>query len=78
MKSKEKDQTTEAPAANAKNTDKKLLPLPILAAAANIPDWELAALMQASGWADGKELTAAEFGAALAKLRKRPQGGGKI
>jgi len=56
----------------------KLLPLTVLAEAANVPAWELSALMMAAGWSEGKMLTAADFGKALSNFRKRPLGGGKL
>lgn len=48
------------------------------AAAAEMPAWELAALRQATGWAPGKAVAAGEFTHAVAALRSRRQGGGKI
>lgn len=56
----------------------KLFPVKALAGAAGVPAWELAGLMRAAGWADGKQVTPAAFGAAMAKFRNRPQGGGSI
>ncbi|MBW2596984.1 MAG: hypothetical protein JRC93_13665 [Deltaproteobacteria bacterium] len=44
----------------------------------DIKPWELAGLMRAAGWAEGKQVTAGDFKLALTKFRQRPQGGGKI
>ncbi len=40
--------------------------------------WELAALRQAASWAPGKTVSAEQFGQALAKLRGRACGSGRI
>lgn len=55
-----------------------LRPVSELAAAAGLPAWELAGLARAAGWAPGKQVTEADFAAALERFRARPQGGGKI
>lgn len=66
----------------AKNKDKpglyspELYPVEVLAG--DLPAWELAALRQAAGWPDGKQVSEAEFTAALDQLRSRPQGGGRL
>lgn len=51
---------------------------PVEVLAGDLPAWELAALRQAAGWPDGKQVSEAAFTAALDKLRIRPQGGGTI
>ncbi len=43
-----------------------------------LPIWYLAGLRRAKGWAQGKQVTAAEFDAAAAAFDARPQGGGKL
>ncbi|NDV18267.1 hypothetical protein GO013_02405 [Pseudodesulfovibrio sp. JC047] len=63
----------------SKNTIKApLMPVETLADTAKLPSWELAALRQATDWADGKQVTQSEFDTALNRLRTRPQGGGTI
>lgn len=49
-----------------------------LAAMRGVPAWELAGMMRAAEWAKGRQVSAEQFDSALAKFRKRPQGGGKI
>ena len=56
----------------------KIHPVEELAAAKNIESWELAGLMRAAGWAQGKQVSEDEFDLALGGFRKRPQGGGRI
>jgi hypothetical protein len=51
---------------------------PVEALAADLPAWELAALRRAARWAEGKQVSEAEFTAALDQLRNRPQGGGRL
>ena len=60
----------------AKSKEKAVHPVEELAA--GLPAWELAALRHATGWADGKQVSEAEYAAALDKLRNRPQGGGRL
>lgn len=50
----------------------------VLAENDNIPAWELAGIMKAAGWAEGKRISGDEFTAAVKKFRNRPQGGGRI
>jgi hypothetical protein len=57
---------------------KGLQPVAELATAAGVKEWELAGLMRAAGWAEGKECTPEVFARALAAFRARPQGGGRI
>jgi hypothetical protein len=59
-------------------TSNELAPVEELAGHAGITSWELAGLMRAAGWAPGKQATKEEFGRALDRFRKRPQGGGRI
>jgi phosphoketolase len=61
-----------------KKADKKETLHPVETLAADLPVWELAALRQATGWTEGKQITGADFEDALTKLRARPQGGGRI
>ena len=68
---------SKAKAAAAKK-DPELFPVEQLAEAKGLPDWELAALRQATGWADGKQVSDAGFDQALTRFRSRPQGGGRI
>lgn len=55
-----------------------LHPVETLADDHGLPSWETAALVTATGWAQGKQVTEAEFESALTKFRNRPQGGGRI
>ena len=55
-----------------------LSPVEALAGGRKIPAWELAGLRRAMRWAEGKQVTEAEFDAALERFRNRPQGGGSI
>lgn len=57
---------------------KGLQPVAALAAAAGVKEWELAGLMRAAGWAEGKECSPEVFARALAAFRTRPQGSGRI
>lgn len=61
-----------------KSTAKKLLPVETLAADLKIPAWELAGMMRAAGWAEGKQVAADEFADTLQRFRIRQVGGGKI
>jgi hypothetical protein len=56
----------------------ELQPVVKLAAKRAIPGWELAGLMRAAGWAEGKQVTADEFDSALQRFRERRIGGGAI
>lgn len=49
-----------------------------LAEKRTLPTWELAGLMQAAGWAPGKQVTETAFDDALTRFRNRPLGGGRI
>lgn len=62
----------------SKKEEPQLFPLEVLTASAKLPAWELAALRQATGWAEGKEVSKAVFDEALTLLRSRPVGGGKL
>ena len=64
----------------AKSKDKPQAPelYPVEVLAGDLSAWELAALRQAAGWAEGKQVSEAEFTAALDQLRNRPQGGGRL
>ncbi len=64
--------------ASKKTTDRPQPLKPLEEHAAALPAWELAALRQATGWVHGKQITEAEYEAALATFRTRPQGGGRI
>lgn len=48
------------------------------ARAQGVQTWELAALRQAASWAPGKQVSAEQFGQALARLRGRACGSGRI
>lgn len=54
----------------------KLMPIEELAAAANVPPHALAGMCRANGWAEGKQLSAAEFIFAVNAYRTRPMGNG--
>ena len=54
------------------------LDLAALAEKSALPSWELAGLMQAAGWAPGKQITETAFNDALKRFRNRPLGGGRI
>ena len=43
-----------------------------------IASWQQAALMRCMGWENGKMVTDAEYRAALARLKSRPMGGGRL
>ncbi|MCG8553583.1 MAG: hypothetical protein MI799_24530 [Desulfobacterales bacterium] len=60
--------------------DKKdvIFPVEDLAKKQALPGWETAALMRSVRWAPGKQVSEADFTAALEKFRSRPQGGGRI
>ncbi|MGE4297529.1 MAG: hypothetical protein AB7E47_05815 [Desulfovibrionaceae bacterium] len=64
--------------AKSKTETPALYPVEDLAQERQVPDWELAALRVATGWAEGKQVTGEAFDAAVTKLRTRPQGGGRI
>jgi hypothetical protein len=49
-----------------------------LAADLNVSPPVLAGLCRAKGWASGKQVTQAEFAAALEAFQTRPLGGGRI
>lgn len=61
-----------------KQNNPQLHPVERLAEAAGLKGWEMAALLRAAGWSSGKQVTESDFNDALARLRARPQGGGKI
>ncbi|OGV50946.1 MAG: hypothetical protein A2X49_15370 [Lentisphaerae bacterium GWF2_52_8] len=61
-----------------KNQPEDLLPVEEIARARDLPSWETAALMAATGWAPGKQVTNEAFDEALTLFRNRPQGGGRI
>ncbi|OQY20079.1 MAG: hypothetical protein B6I36_02220 [Desulfobacteraceae bacterium 4572_35.1] len=61
-----------------KASAKDLQPVESLAVDLSIPPWELAGMMRAAGWAEGKQVTADEFADALQRFRSRRVGGGKI
>ena len=63
---------------SAEKQNAELLAVENLAEEKKVPDWELAALRQATGWAPGKQVSASEFAEALTRFRSRPQGGGRI
>jgi len=69
---------SESPAARKKEPVEVLQSVTELAAAAAIKPWELAGLMRAAGWAEGKYLAPSVFAKALAAFRVRRQGGGGI
>lgn len=64
--------------AKKKNDSPQVRPVETLAEEANVPAWELAALRQATGWAEGRQVTQDEFDSALGQLRNRPVGGGAL
>lgn len=68
----------ESPAPRKKEPVEVLQSVTELAAAAAIKPWELAGLMRAAGWAEGKYLAPSVFAKALAAFRARRQGGGGI
>ena len=70
--------TNESPGARKKEPVEVLQSVTELAAAAAIKPWELAGLMRAAGWAEGKYLAPSVFAKALAAFRTRRQGGGGI
>ena len=74
---REKQSSGKAKAADAQK-DAALFPVEQLADERELPVWELAALRHATGWADGKQVSATEFDQALTRFRNRPQGGGRI
>lgn len=59
-------------------TEAPLFPVETLAEKAGIPAWELAALRVGAKWAEGKQVTQAEFDGAICRLRTRQQGGGAL
>lgn len=52
--------------------------LTVLADRHRIASWQQAALMRCMGWETGKMATDAEYRAALARLKSRPMGGGRL
>lgn len=74
-KTERKGVTMVAPAADKGGG---LHPVEMLAEAAGLKPWKLAGLLRAQRWADGKQVTPAEFAAALARFEQRPMGGGKL
>jgi hypothetical protein len=55
-----------------------LKPVETLAEEMNLASWEMAGLMQAAGWSQGKAVTETTFVKTLDNFRNRPQGGGRI
>lgn len=62
----------------ARAVPEELQPVTELAAAAGVRPWELAGLMRAAGWAEGKQCSPSVFSLGLNAFRNRPQGGGRI
>lgn len=60
------------------NPNPALYPVETLANNAGLKPWQLAGLRQATGWADGKQVTLSEFAAAVQRFEQRGMGGGKI
>lgn len=52
--------------------------LSVLADRHRVTSWQQAALMRCMGWENGKMVTDAEYRAALARLKSRPMGGGRL
>lgn len=59
-------------------TDGKIRPVEELADEFGTNPSTLAALRRATGWAPGKQVSAADYEAALNSLSNRPMGGGKF
>lgn len=55
-----------------------LLEISAMAEQHGVSSWELAGIMAATGWAEGKQVSETEFSAAVETFRNRPQGGGRI
>jgi len=64
--------------ARKQQTKEEELGVTALAEKRALPPWELAGLMQAAGWAPGKQVTETAFDDALTRFRTRPLGGGRI
>ena len=73
-----KDSEKKESKVTKKTVKKGLKDVETLAKEKGLKGWELAALRQATGWIDGKQVTDKEFDAALERLRGRRQGSGKI
>ncbi|MDY0349050.1 MAG: hypothetical protein RBR13_09520 [Tenuifilaceae bacterium] len=74
----EKQVDTKAEKAAQKGSDPFLEDAGLLGARLSVPVWEVAGMMMAAGWAEGKQVSEAQFVKALAAFRKRGQGGGNI
>ncbi|MDY0348765.1 MAG: hypothetical protein RBR13_08040 [Tenuifilaceae bacterium] len=61
-----------------KGSDPFLEDAGLLGARLSVPAWEVAGMMMAAGWAEGRQVSEAQFTKALNAFRKRPQGGGNI
>lgn len=55
-----------------------LLPVEDLAREAGLKPWQLAGLRRACGWVEGKQVTLAEWKAAVLRFENRGMGSGKI
>lgn len=73
-----KEKTTSAKAVGRKKAVPDTVDVKVLAKEAGVPDWEMAGLMKAAGWAPGKHVSRDRFQAAVTSFRSRPQGGGRI
>jgi hypothetical protein len=71
-------QKTAAPSKKVTHLAPKLQDIEKLADLSNLRPWEKQALFRAAGWAPGKQVTAADFHAALARFKKRRMGSGRI
>lgn len=71
-------QKTAAPSKKVTQLPPKLQDIEKLADLSDLRPWEKQALFRAAGWAPGKQVSAAEFNAALARFKKRQMGAGRI
>ncbi|XPV77686.1 MAG: hypothetical protein ACNI27_07145 [Desulfovibrio sp.] len=58
-----------------KNPEPEAELFPVEELAEELPRWEIAGLMRAAKWAEGKLVSKAEFESQLLKFRNRAQGG---
>ena len=60
------------------NAQEKLQPIEELAAERAVPLPALAGMSRANGWAEGKQLTGAEFETAMSDYIRKPMGSGRV
>lgn len=75
---KQDERKGKAVKARVETAKVSLVPVDDLAKKEGMPGWEEKALCVAAGWAEGKQVSQAEFDRALGMFRSRAQGSGRI